>query len=318
VLPQWGDRPIGSIRREEIDEWIAQLREGTAVHDFDSRGHLKEKTRKSRKPVKMKPSYLRHVASATFGGPLRYAVREGWIGRDPFRNIELPRDEGNLESDLPQLSYASIEALADVAYDLTENVSDRVLVQPLAYSGPRIGGATALKIKDLDLDLDNKRARIHRTWTADREGKRKLGSVKTWEKRWLPLADFIVDGLKTVIADRDEEEFVFLSTRGAAVDSRNWRNRVWEKTKAAAGLTQPMSVHDLRHVAATTAIAAGADVKLVQRMLGHKDATETLNTYSHLWQDRVDEVITKIEKRRKKDLKAASKAQQLDAQTAAA
>ncbi|AVL97559.1 hypothetical protein C6C15_10850 [Microbacterium sp. str. 'China'] len=51
-------------------------------------------------------------------------------------------------------------------------------------------------------------------------------------------------------------------------------------------------------MAATNAIAAGADVKLVQLMFGHKDATETLNTYSHLWPNRVDEVIGAVERRR--------------------
>ncbi|HWU28936.1 MAG TPA: tyrosine-type recombinase/integrase [Microbacterium sp.] len=304
VLPKWGERTIGSITRTDIDEWILQLRDGTAVHDFDRTEYLKQtKARKPRTPVKMKPSYLRHVASATFGGPLRYAVREGWIGRDPFRNVELPRDEGDLESDLPSLSYQDIDALADAALEITDNESDRWLVQTLAVSGPRIGEATALKIKDLD--LSNKRVRIHRTWTTDREGKRKLGPVKTWEKRWLPLADFIVSGLKAIIKDRDPEDYVFTSPRGAAVDGRNWRNRVWEKAQGAVGLTQHLSVHDLRHVAATNAIAAGADVKLVQQMLGHKDATETLNTYSHLWPNRVAEVIAKIEKRRRKALKNA-------------
>ena len=57
-------------------------------------------------------------------------------------------------------------------------------------------------------------------------------------------------------------------------------------------------MHDLRHVAATFAISAGADVKLVQRMLGHKDATETLNTYAALWPDKVQEVAEIVERRR--------------------
>lgn len=69
------------------------------------------------------------------------------------------------------------------------------------------------------------------------------------------------------------------------------------------------SVHDLRHVAATLAIGAGADVKLVQQMLGHKDATVTLNTYAALWADNVDEVARKIERRRARALKRSKKPQ---------
>lgn len=60
---------------------------------------------------------------------------------------------------------------------------------------------------------------------------------------------------------------------------------------SAIGLTP----HKLRHTAASAAIAIGADVKVVQQMLRHKDATETLNTYGHLWPDRLDEVSDALE-----------------------
>ncbi|GLK17186.1 hypothetical protein GCM10017602_16680 [Herbiconiux flava] len=68
-----------------------------------------------------------------------------------------------------------------------------------------------------------------------------------------------------------------------------------------------MTPHKLRHTAASMAIAAGADVKLVQRMLSHRDATETLNTYGHLWPDRLDEVTSKVEAARAKALARAEK-----------
>ncbi len=48
--------------------------------------------------------------------------------------------------------------------------------------------------------------------------------------------------------------------------------------------------HELRHTAASLAIASGADVKVVQQMLGHSSATMTLDTYGHLFGDRLDEV----------------------------
>ncbi|MDY0983317.1 tyrosine-type recombinase/integrase [Microbacterium sp. CFBP9023] len=83
---------------------------------------------------------------------------------------------------------------------------------------------------------------------------------------------------------------------------KNWCNRIWLKARRAVQSASGYSAHDLRHVAATNAVAAGADVKLVQLMLGHKDATETLNTYSHLWPNRVDEVIDAVERRRAKAL----------------
>lgn len=58
----------------------------------------------------------------------------------------------------------------------------------------------------------------------------------------------------------------------------------------------------LRHTAASMAIAAGADVKVVQRILGHADASMTLNTYADLWPDRLDEVVEAVSTARSKAL----------------
>ncbi|MGW7407155.1 tyrosine-type recombinase/integrase [Streptomyces sp. NPDC054833] len=60
--------------------------------------------------------------------------------------------------------------------------------------------------------------------------------------------------------------------------------------------------HKLRHTAASLAIVSGADVNVVRTMLGHKSATLTLDTYGHLFPDRLDEVSKKMHKRRAKQL----------------
>ncbi|RLL68193.1 hypothetical protein D7M15_16615 [Streptomyces sp. Z26] len=67
----------------------------------------------------------------------------------------------------------------------------------------------------------------------------------------------------------------------------------------AAGLGDPgITPHELRHTAASLAIAAGADVKVVQTMMGHKSAVMTLDLYGHLWPDRLDEVADRLEEGR--------------------
>lgn len=60
-----------------------------------------------------------------------------------------------------------------------------------------------------------------------------------------------------------------------------------------------LTPHKLRHTAASLAIAAGADVKVVQTMLGHKSAVMTLDLYGHLWPDRLDEVADRLEEGRR-------------------
>lgn len=75
---------------------------------------------------------------------------------------------------------------------------------------------------------------------------------------------------------------------------RSWNKLVVGTEFKDMGLT----AHDLRHTAASTAIASGADVKVVQTMLGHASAVETLDTYGHLWPDRLDEVSKAVEAKR--------------------
>lgn len=126
-------------------------------------------------------------------------------------------------------------------------------------------------------------------------------------KRWVPLPHFLSDAISSHVEGRAPDDFIFQSTRGEAINDRNWYNRVWLKTREVVPVAASYSIHDLRHVAATLAIGAGADVKLVQQMLGHKDSTETLNTYAALWGDRVDEVARRVEKKRAKALRKAAK-----------
>lgn len=77
-------------------------------------------------------------------------------------------------------------------------------------------------------------------------------------------------------------------------------SRSWFKTALrTAGIPQ-MTPHDLRHTAASLAISAGANVKAVQRMLGHASAAMTLGTYADLFDDDLDAVAKALDKARRK------------------
>lgn len=67
-----------------------------------------------------------------------------------------------------------------------------------------------------------------------------------------------------------------------------------------------MTPHKLRHTAASSAIAAGADVQVVRTMLGHRDASMTLDVYGHLWPDRLDEVANAMDAARDRELARAT------------
>lgn len=303
VLPRWANVPIGAIKRNDIDDWVTQLAAGEAVSSF--------KVRKTQ--TKLAPSSLAHIARIGFGGPVRYAIEARLIAVNPMRGVELPRVEGDEIDDLHTLTLPEVEELATEALRIAQadgrsatktqdRHGDGSLVRFLAYCGPRVNEALALKVKDIDIDA--RRAHIRRTWTKSKTGARKLGTPKTWERRAVPIPAFLVPELRALLAGRGPEDYVFRATRGGAIDHKNWYNRVWRRALGAVGIPDDfgLTIHDLRHTAASLAIASGADVKLVQNMLGHRDATETLNTYSHLWPDRLDEVMDALTAHRNRAL----------------
>jgi integrase len=79
-----------------------------------------------------------------------------------------------------------------------------------------------------------------------------------------------------------EEMLVFTDAKENPIRRQRW-NEIWNRAAQAAELPPGMTPHDLRHYYASLLIAKGASVKAVQMMLRHKTATETLNTYAHLW-----------------------------------
>ncbi len=102
-----------------------------------------------------------------------------------------------------------------------------------------------------------------------------------------------------MIGGRPDDALVFTTARGGSLRSHNWRTREFTPAVQAAGLhVAGLTPHKLRHTAASLAIAAGADVKVIQQMLGHADAAMTLNIYGHLFPDRLDEVADVLDARR--------------------
>ncbi|MDT0329831.1 tyrosine-type recombinase/integrase [Nocardiopsis lambiniae] len=102
-----------------------------------------------------------------------------------------------------------------------------------------------------------------------------------------------------LVVGRDPDTLVFRTARGKPLRIRNRRNREFNKARTEAGLDDMgLTIHKLRHTAASLSISGGADVYVVQRMLGHAKPSMTLDTYGHLWPDRLDEVADVIDARR--------------------
>lgn len=93
---------------------------------------------------------------------------------------------------------------------------------------------------------------------------------------------------------KGRDDLIFTTPLGAPMRHGNFVQRVFNPAVPAAGLER-MTPHDLRHTAASLAVASGATVKGVQRMLGHKDAAMTLNVYADLFDDELDSVGSRLD-----------------------
>ncbi|MFG2542704.1 tyrosine-type recombinase/integrase [Streptomyces sp. NPDC048594] len=276
VIPRWGTTSLDRIHFEDIAEWLADLLSGQAT------GGRKLSPRSVRK------AYV--VLSRVLG----YAVKARRLAVNPALGVPLPKPA---PTDHVYLNDMQVEALANAAG------AYRVFIQLLAYTGLRWGEASALKVGRVDLAAC--RAHIVEAYVED-NGKLYLDTPKNHERRSVPIPRFLAEELKPHVEKRDDEELLFTAPQGGPLRARNFRQRFFAPAVIRAGLGHlRVTPHKLRHTAASLAIASGADVNVVQTMLGHKSATLTLDTYGHLFPDRLDEVSKKMHKRRSKQLAKA-------------
>ncbi len=282
---------LSAVTRLEIDRWTGELTTGAATHADGLR----------RTAGALSPATVKAVL-VPFNAGLRYAVREGWIARNPALGAETPRIKSE---PVVFLNYEELERLIEVS-KVTASPQDALLVAIMGNTGIRPGEAYALSVADVD--LKTRRIHISRTLTTDGTSAMVLGeSTKTRAGiRAVPIPPHLIDDLRKQIGKRPSGQPLFPTGIGTYLNPSNWRNRVFAPAVKASGLSADLTPKGLRHTAASLAIASGADVLMVQRMLGHADAKETLNTYAKLFPDRLDEVSASMSRAREKALKKAS------------
>src|SRR5664280_1878635 len=168
------------------------------------------------------------------------------------------------------LSHEQVHELAEACG------SHRLVVLFLAYTGVRFGEMAALRVGRLD--LMRQRATIAESVTLVR-GVQTWGTPKGHERREVPIPRFLVDDLAAHVAGREPGALVFTAVKGGALRAQGFQRTVLTETAASLG-RKGLHPHALRHTAASLAIASGANVKVVQQMLGHKSAIMTLDLYA--------------------------------------
>ncbi len=235
----------------------------------------------------LRPTTLRRRA-ASLRGFYRFCFAEGLIETDLASRFDLPRQPRLLPE---VLSVEEVEALLSVKGDETPvGIRDRALLELLYASGLRISEAVGLDIEDISLD----EGLVRVVGKGDRERQVPVGEVAlTWLRRYVD--DVRPGWLAGWHGDARRGGPVFLSVRGDRLD----RRRAWEILVAAArsaGLREGISPHTLRHSFATHLLEGGADLRIVQELLGHASISTT-QLYTHLTGERIKDVYARAHPR---------------------
>jgi integrase/recombinase XerD len=221
-------------------------------------------------------------------GFYRFCFAEELIEADLAARFDLPRQPRLLPE---VLSVDEVDALLSAKSDATPvGIRDRALLELLYASGLRISEAVGLDLEDISLDAGLVRV----VGKGDRERQVPVGEVAvTWLRRY--VADVRPGWLAGWRGDARRGGPVFLSVRGERLD----RRRGWEILVAAArsaGLRDGISPHTLRHSFATHLLEGGADLRIVQELLGHASISTT-QLYTHLTGERIKDVYARAHPR---------------------
>lgn len=264
VEPQWGMREMQSITRDEVQRWVTDLA-----------------GRRSASVTIRAENLLRSL--------MERAKADRCIHDNPCDGIELPRKQ------VRKHVYLSADELSRVAMQCGWR---EPIVLTLGLCGMRWGELVALRVEDVDLQ----RCRLHIYRSITRLSSRMVETdPKTHDGRSVMFPLVLRPLLAKQCEGREPSDFLFTAP-GEPLDEpmgNGWnptRHDGWFAVALRrAGVERGhMTIHDLRHTAASLMVQSGANVKTVQRQLGHKSAAMTLDVYADLFDDDLDDLSERM------------------------
>jgi integrase/recombinase XerD len=200
-------------------------------------------------------------------------VRQGRMDEDPCARVEAPRLGRSLPGALTEAEVESLLEAPDV--DTSEGLRDRAMLELLYASGLRVSELVGLSVDQL-----NCRQGVVRV--TGKGGKERLVPVGDRALDW--LEHYLRDG-RPAFGRGNASSALFTSRRGGAIS----RQAFWYAIKryaVRAGIPKAISPHTLRHAFATHLLNHGADLRVVQLLLGHSDISTT-QIYTHVARERL-------------------------------
>ncbi len=208
-----------------------------------------------------------------------YLHREGMIDTDPTEHIDAPHIAVKLPDSLSESDVEALLAAPDI--DTALGFRDRAMLEMLYATGLRVSELVGLKLEQLSLI----QGCIRITGKGDKERLVPVGEeAMDWIEQYLA-------GARLDILSGRHNDFVFVTRRGKHMT----RQAFWHIIKryaSKAGIDKALSPHTLRHAFATHLLNHGADLRVVQLLLGHSDLSTT-QIYTHIARERLKELHQK-------------------------
>lgn len=211
----------------------------------------------------------------------RFLRLENIIENNPMEKIALPKNRKHL----PQvLSLDDVERLLEIPdINTALGLRDRAILEVMYATGMRVSELINLKLGDVHLELGF----IQTIGKGDKERIMPLGEIA---QEW--LVRFVNEGRIKLVRDEEQtHNCIFLNNHGRPLS----RQGIWKNMKRLclqAGITKNVSPHTLRHSFATHLLENGADLRIVQELLGHTDISTT-QIYTHIQQSYLRETYLK-------------------------
>ncbi|HQR80301.1 MAG TPA: tyrosine-type recombinase/integrase, partial [Actinomycetota bacterium] len=253
TYPHLGDRALSEIAPSDIQAWVKRISEPLSASTV---------------------GVVHGIVSSCF----KSAVRDRRIASNPCEGTQLPTVE---PKQVVPLTVEQVAALHDAISD-----EYKALVHLCAASGLRQGEAFGLTADRVDFLRGV--VKIDRQAVALAKQPIRFGPPKRPASyRDIPIPRDVIEVLSAHIAAHGlgDDGLLFHAEDGGFVRRSTFSAKVWKPARAAAGLPDDVGIHALRHFYASLLIRHGESVKTVQKRLGHANASETLDTYSHLWPD---------------------------------
>ena len=218
----------------------------------------------------------------------RYLVKNGVIPENPADLILTPKQDQTIPVYLPVDDMFRL--LDSIKTDTLLGLRNRAIFETLYSSGIRVSELAGMNLVDVDFSGHVIRVR----GKGDRErivpiGKKALNAIKAYRERLQRQGD-------SRIAGNGKGDPIFLNKDYGRLSTRSIA-RILDKLVKEAGLSMPVSPHGLRHTFATHMLDAGADLRIIQELLGHKSLTTT-QKYTHVSIDRLMETYDKAHPRK--------------------